>query len=333
MQKSEAQVIGLEYWLQWQVPLCALIILLPVVIAVNIIKKSKKTTIDSLSRSDLWLPCWRRFSPTWLLIYRAFAFVCMACLLYQMVAFAGIFAFYFYTQWTFALVMVYFAVGTIISAQGCQMYSKKPTAEAGEMDKFLKNESEDLKHSTNLSSMAKKNNTGSLQKHYNPDGNSEKPGFLGHFMHIVYQVSAGASVLTDIVFWCILVPMLSGKESEVTLLIGSIHSMNAVFLLIDSLLNSLPFEWLGFAYFVLWSALYIAFQWVLHACGFTWWPYPFLELSTPWAPVWYFGLALFHVPCYGLYLLVMTAKASSSRLFPHAFPRSFTGTLHQKKAA
>lgn len=50
------------------------------------------------------------------------------------------------------------------------------------------------------------------------------------------------------------------------------------------------------------------------------WPYPFLELNTPWAPLWYFGMALVHIPCYGLYELLIKAKDQIfSRLFPQAF--------------
>lgn len=32
-----------------------------------------------------------------------------------------------------------------------------------------------------------------------------------------------------------------------------------------------PFPWFRMAYFVLWSSIYVAFQWILHACGFSWW--------------------------------------------------------------
>ncbi|KAL6225645.1 hypothetical protein ACLB2K_004494 [Fragaria x ananassa] len=78
----------------------------------------------------------------------------------------------------------------------------------------------------------------------------------------------------------------------------------------------------GFAYFVLFSCLYITFQWTIHALGVDWWPYPFLELNTPWAPVCYFGLALVHIPCYWIYTLVVKAKCSIfTRLFPRAFVR------------
>ncbi|KAF3965055.1 hypothetical protein CMV_010715, partial [Castanea mollissima] len=86
-----------------------------------------------------------------------------------------------------------------------------------------------------------------------------------------------------------------------------------------------PLLWSGFAYFVLWSCLYVTFQWVIHACGFhTQWPYPFLELNTPWAPIWYFSLALVHVLCYWIYVQIEKMKISVlPGLFPQAFVKSF----------
>ncbi|CAI0376595.1 unnamed protein product [Linum tenue] len=107
------------------------------------------------------------------------------------------------------------------------------------------------------------------------------------------------------------------------MLTGLMHSVNLVFLIIDTALNSLPFPWFRVAYFVQWSCIYIVFQWVLHACGLSWWPYPFFELSTPWAPLWYFCLALVHVPCYGVYFLLGKAKYS---ILPKWFPAAFVLT-------
>ncbi|XP_021768644.1 uncharacterized protein LOC110732964 [Chenopodium quinoa] len=326
--------MSVDYWMKWQVPICGLIIVIPAAVANNLIKKRIRNGEDETHKSKLilWVPCWRNLNPKWLLLYRASAFITMAYLLYQMILFSGLFAFYFYTQWTFALVMVYFAIGTIISAQGCFMSAEKGPATSAGKDKFLKNDSDGNESAAALGSN-KGEGSNTLQNH---DSNDEAGGvgFLGSLMLIVYQISAGASMLTDLVFWCILVPMMAGKQFELTLLIGFIHSLNAVFLVIDSLLNALPFQWFGFTYFILWSVTYITFQWILHACGFTWWPYPFLELSTPWAPLWYLGMAVIHVPCYAVYIMLVKAKNSIfSKLFPRAFVRSHQWISHHQKAA
>nr|KAJ0221307.1 hypothetical protein LSAT_V11C200092930 [Lactuca sativa] len=60
------------------------------------------------------------------------------------------------------------------------------------------------------------------------------------------QTCAGAVVLTDLVFWCLLVPFQSGDGFKLTLLIGCMHSLNVVFLLQDSALNSLVSDWIAF---------------------------------------------------------------------------------------
>ncbi|CAI9785565.1 unnamed protein product [Fraxinus pennsylvanica] len=312
MERSQAKnVLGFDYWLQWQVLVCALIFLLPAAVAVFLLKKRTSAGSNPLNSTDLWVPCWRNLSPKWLLFYRAIAFVSMSFLLYEIAAAFGFFVFFFYTQWTFALVMVYFAIGTAVSAHGCWIYSRRPLSESGERDKFLKKESEDRKHA--MTSISKEKQA----KH------EQRAGFWEHLMHMIYQTCGGAVMLTDIVFWGLLLPFMTGENFQLTLLIGCMHSVNALLLILDSAVNNMPFPWFGLVYFVLWSVAYVVFQWVLHACCFTWWPYPFLELSTPWAPLWYLALALVHIPCYGLYVLLVKGKqALFSRMFPHSFVRA-----------
>ncbi|KAK8570306.1 hypothetical protein V6N13_002996 [Hibiscus sabdariffa] len=163
-----------------------------------------------------------------------------------------------------------------------------------------------------------------LQSHYAQEEFQRRAGFWGYLMQTIYQTCGGAVILTDLVFWLVIVPFLSNSHLGLNMLMGCMHTVNAVLLILDTLLNSLPFPLFRFAYFVLWSCVYVVFQWVIHACGFTWWPYPFLELNTPWAPLWYFVLALVHIPCYGIYALIVKAKNSIfPRLFPHDFVRSY----------
>ncbi|XP_038885242.1 uncharacterized protein LOC120075696 isoform X4 [Benincasa hispida] len=79
-----------------------------------------------------------------------------------------------------------------------------------------------------------------------------------------------------------------------------------------------PFFRIG--YFVLWTGIFVIFQWILHACVSMPWPYPFLDLSPPSAPLWYAGVGLMNVPCFGVFALVIKMKQS---LLPKLFPRSF----------
>lgn len=271
---------GFGYWLQWQVGLCAVIIAGPAILALKYVNNSKQEPLNSV---DLWKTCWKSVDPIWLLFYRACAFLCLAKMLYDFFAIFPIFTLVFYTQWTFILVTLYFGLGTIISAHGC----------------FVAR--------TELKGKPKSKT-------------QQKAGFFGNLMQIMYLTGAGASMLTDIVFWCLILPFLTSMEFEMTLLIGAMHAVNAGFLIVDTALNRQPFPSLGFAYFVLFGALYIIFQWTIHAFGVDWWPYPFLELNTPWAPVCYFGLALVHIPCYWVYTLIVKAKGS---ILPTLFPRAF----------
>ncbi|PNX82731.1 hypothetical protein L195_g038765, partial [Trifolium pratense] len=91
--------------------------------------------------------------------------------------------------------------------------------------------------------------------------------------------------------------------------VGNImHSINAIFLIGDTALNSLPFPRFRMGYFCLWTVTYVIFQWIVHACINLWWPYPFLDLSSSYAPPWYFAVALLHIPCYGIFNLGMKLK-------------------------
>nr|GLL17998.1 uncharacterized protein LOC109182898 isoform X1 [Ipomoea trifida] len=89
MENLEA-VVGIGYWLRWQVVVCALILILPATIALRLLRSRHKDPIDP---SHFWVPRWGALHPRWLLFYRAFAFASMAFLLYQTVA-----TFFFYTQ-------------------------------------------------------------------------------------------------------------------------------------------------------------------------------------------------------------------------------------------
>ncbi|KAF5187534.1 transmembrane protein, partial [Thalictrum thalictroides] len=222
--------------------------------------------------------------------------------------------------WTFTLVIVYFALGSIISAHGCWKYLKTPVGESEERNGFLRKESDENQSTTTFTSNTNESKNVAPQYHDEEDKVKQKAGFWGYLMLIMYQTCAGASMLTDIVFWGLLLPFQSGEEFSLTLLLGCMHGLNLLFLLLDTALNNLPFPWFRMTYFIFWSCTYIVFQWTIHACDLFPWPYAFLELSTPWAPMWYLAIALIHIPCYGFYVLVVKSKIS---LFSKVFPRSY----------
>ncbi|CAA2953328.1 Hypothetical predicted protein [Olea europaea subsp. europaea] len=269
MESSQANnVPGLDYWLKWKVLVCALIFLLPAAVAVILLRKRTSAGSNPLNSNDLWVPCWRNLNPKWLLFYRAIAFVSMSFLLYEVVAAFGFFVFFFYTQVQCSLLL--------------NVHKLATSSFYGESKKYSKQVHQSFRTMLALTwfdnNLVRKANSRTIFSLY---WHLELPLPI-----IVYETCGGAVMLTDIVFWGLLLPFMTGENFQLTLLIGCMHSVNALLLILDSAVNSMPFPWFGLVYFVLWSVAYVVFQWVLHACCFTWWPYPFLELSTPWAPLW-----------------------------------------------
>lgn len=82
-------------WTQWQVSVCALIVVAPAAAGVAAILRSDP---DPIRPSGLWKPCWKRVHPLWLLAYRFLVCVAMAYLLVEIVLLRGAMTFYFYTQ-------------------------------------------------------------------------------------------------------------------------------------------------------------------------------------------------------------------------------------------
>ncbi|KAH9325678.1 hypothetical protein KI387_005856, partial [Taxus chinensis] len=239
-----------------------------------------------VSSMSLWISCWRCVHPALLAIYRFLAFIIMLLLLIWDIEdwTLGIYA--YYTEWTFTLVIIYFGLATIISAKGCSQLAKKDnTRDQDVRANFLKMDPEQGAHVTERSGKNLDGGLVKLKNHQELEEQKKRAGFWGYAMQIIFQTCAGAVMMTDIVFWLVIVPFLSSERFALNLLMGSMHTVNALLLLIDASLNSMNFPWFRGAYFVLWTALYVIFQWIIHACGMTWWPYPFLELSTPWAPL------------------------------------------------
>ncbi|KAM5558444.1 hypothetical protein ABKV19_020243 [Rosa sericea] len=272
-----------------------------------------------VSTSQLWTSCWKGLHPGWLLAIRFVSFLVLVGFLAWDVLDWDASIFIYYTEWTFTLVMLYFALGTIVSGYGWWLSSNKPFSANGTRRDLDENNASVNTYMKNGNSRTIK-----LQSHYAQEEIQLRAGFWGYLMQIAFQTCAGAVVLTDIVFWCVIVPFLSTSHLGLNMLMGCMHTLNAFFILLDTSLNSLQFPWFRLSYFVLWSCLYVIFQWVIHAFGFPWWPYPFLELDTPWATLWYFCMALMHIPCYGIFALIMKAKYSIfPKLFPHAFVRPY----------
>ncbi|XP_024970977.1 uncharacterized protein LOC112509973 isoform X1 [Cynara cardunculus var. scolymus] len=302
-----------SYWLNWRLFLCCVWILTSMAMASYLITKyegpnNRKSRIREdddeeeddyggvLYDDEVWKPCLKGIHPAWLMTYRIFAFFVLLILIILNAIVDGGTIFYYYTQWTFTLITIYFGIGSLLSIYGCYQYHNKVGGDRSE--EF----DEEQAAIANLPNAAK--SIGRKDQNHP----RQVAGLWGYAFQIIFQMQAGAVVLTDCVFWLIIVPFLAMKDYNLNFFIINMHSINAVLLLGDTALNSLRFPWFRIAYFILWTCVFVVFQWVVHACIALWWPYPFLDLSSSFSPIWYLSVALLHVPCYGIFVLVIKLK-------------------------
>ncbi|KAG2655746.1 hypothetical protein PVAP13_1KG035400 [Panicum virgatum] len=279
---ATADTTDLRYWLHWRVGLCALWVLGCMSVAAYLIWRHEGTGADRrpggasppsssaggeagggkgrrpgvLYDDEAWRPCLRDIHPAWLLAYRLISFFVLLSLLVVIVISDGGNIFYYYTQWTFILVTIYFGLGTALSIYGCSKFTDENVAVA----------TADMELGTAYIARGAAAKP-SFQEH---DGAREIAGFWGYLLQIIYQTNAGAVMLTDCVFWFIIFPFLTVKDYNLNFLLIGMHSVNAVFLLGEAALNSLSFPWFRIAYFFLYTALYVIFQWIVHAATPIW---------------------------------------------------------------
>ncbi|XP_042029086.1 uncharacterized protein LOC121776037 [Salvia splendens] len=322
----------LSYWLNWRVFLCAVWVLTPMVVAVFLIWKyehlgnsesdagGNQHESSHIRSEKSWKPCLKRIHPIFLMCFRIIAFGLLLAAVSFDLALHGAELFYYYTQWTFTLVTIYFGLGSLLSIRGC-FYSPKVDSNS---KCYLTEDTEQglhvpLVHGVNGNGMRfrkKLDNRGTLHALITSD-------LWDDLYQVLFQMTAGAVTLTDIVYWVVIFPFMALKDYEMSFLTVVTHSLNAILLLGDTAVCSLEFPWFRISYFILLTGIYVIFEWIVHACVSIWWPYPFLDLSVDLAPVWYLVVALMHVPCYAIFLMFVKVKHwLLSRWFPHSYQYS-----------
>ncbi|KAE9610078.1 hypothetical protein Lalb_Chr07g0182791 [Lupinus albus] len=322
-----------SYWINWRFLLCAIWLLLTAIISLLLIWKydiqrkpvrntnnieANKETAHTLYEDETWRPCLKGIHPVWLLAFRVFAFIVLSVLLILILISEGGNLLYFYTQWTFVLVIIYFGLGTLFSMYGCYLHHKKSSG-----DKIDNVDGDADKRTGDAHSVPQSYNPSNHEKGLrNPEEHlvHKSAGICGYIFQIIFQINAGAVFLTDCVFWFLFVPFLVRNDYNLDFLNISMHTFNIVFMLGDTALNSLKFPWFRIGYFCMWTFTYVIFQWIVHAFVKLWWPYPFLELSNQYAPLWYLLVALLHIPCYGIFALITKLKHTVlSKRYPDSY--------------
>ncbi|XP_010519542.1 PREDICTED: uncharacterized protein LOC104798970 isoform X2 [Tarenaya hassleriana] len=225
-----ADTTSSSYWFNWRVLICFIWMVIAMISTAFLIFKyegfrkkrghgGEKEWGGNVYEDETWKPCLRGIHPAWLLAYRFVAFFVLLVMLIVIGLVDGPTIFYYYTQWTFTLITLYFGLGSLLSLHGCYQYNKRAAGER------VGNVEIDSEHGIR----SKKPDT--LQEIHD-----RKPaGLWGYIFQIVFQMNAGAVLLTDCVFWFIIVPFLEIHDYSLNVLVISMHSLNAIFLLEVSL--------------------------------------------------------------------------------------------------
>ncbi|KAI7739556.1 hypothetical protein M8C21_014560, partial [Ambrosia artemisiifolia] len=300
---------SLSYWLRWEFFFCLLSVLTSIIIASILIWKFESSNNSeraySLYDGEAWIPCVKGLSPIWLMAFRIGASCLLLAASIADLATHGTNLFFYYTQWTLILTILYFVFGSLLSACGCMRQHKTCNASRHtDAEKGMY---------APLTKAGTDNAVNELGECYF----SQAAAHWGYIFQIIYQITAGAVMLTDGVYWLVIFPFLTIVDYEMSFLTVVVHSINLVLLLGDTAMNSLGFPWFRISYFILFTAIYVMFEWIVHAFAATWWPYPFLNVSEQFAPMWYWMVAVLHLPFYAMFAgLVKTKYFILSRWFP-----------------
>ncbi|XP_019057034.1 PREDICTED: uncharacterized protein LOC104805383 isoform X2 [Tarenaya hassleriana] len=225
--QNDADSTRLSYWLNWRVFLCEIWVLAPVVGALFIIWKYEDRSVETranddddddddgkgrqdLSVDDVWRPCLNQIHPGWLLGFRVLAFCFLLATTIVRLLVRGWSIFYYYTQWTFTLLTIYFGLGSLLSVYGCSQCGRQQS----------------MRVTTDRSGTVPEN--GHRQPFIEGEGmNSTKNRKIAgarvvskaldsciHLFQIIFQMSAGAIVLTDCIYWGVIFPYLSIQDYD-----------------------------------------------------------------------------------------------------------------------
>ncbi|RVW43316.1 hypothetical protein CK203_070375 [Vitis vinifera] len=234
---------SLSYWLNWRFFLCAIWLLSMMIVASILVwkyegfnktkarrRENQIETAGSLYEDETWRTCLKEIHPGWLLGYRMIAFITLFTLLTANIVIDGgggrlhwspsilrselLAPFVDIAYITIKLVLI-----GLIMRFGCRASSYiAPT----------------LRENANTSNMSKNFGT------YEQSHVRKTARMWIYAFQIIFQMCAGAVMLTDLVFWLILVPFLTGNSFKLNFVsINSLIPLTCLvslfqFLIIDS---------------------------------------------------------------------------------------------------
>uniref|UniRef100_A0AAV1U9Q3 Uncharacterized protein n=1 Tax=Peronospora matthiolae TaxID=2874970 RepID=A0AAV1U9Q3_9STRA len=139
-------------------------------------------------------------------------------------------------------------------------------------------------------------------------------------LELLLDVCLAASLLIFTVVWTVLYPY-ARKAGHPEMILNAVsycqHGANVLLLQTDFLATKHFVSKDALPLVMGWPSVYAVFAWIVHgtvAKGF--WPYPFLELNTPWAPFWYGGLMAAHIMALLLVMLLSKVKHKEQQRMP-----------------
>ncbi|XP_051116311.1 uncharacterized protein LOC127241346 isoform X3 [Andrographis paniculata] len=222
----ETDTTALSYWLNWRVLACAIWVLLGMALSALLIwryeghrknqqSRNKNEGPGFVYKDEIWGTCSRWVHPIWLLGYRVVCFCVMLALVLADIIASGGWKFNFYTQWTFALVTIYFGLGSSLSIYGCLHYRLEVKLEKDQIH------DSDADHDSYLPATpgqyAEIRSLTESLNHLDESNCRILASGWGYALQIVFQMCAGAVVLTDLVYWLIIYPFLTPRSKNVTI--------------------------------------------------------------------------------------------------------------------
>ncbi|RLO11717.1 hypothetical protein DYB28_002923 [Aphanomyces astaci] len=139
------------------------------------------------------------------------------------------------------------------------------------------------------------------------------------YLNACFDASVTVSALVSMLFWVAVHPV-----DPTFVLYWNVyvqHGANVLILLVEFSLNSFTIRWKSVGFVVLFPVLYAVVTWIGHISWHQSWPYFFMDLSSPYAPLWYAAVAAVHVVLH----LVMVGLSQIKRTFePNQCPHHAT---------